>query len=81
MNTSEQVRILANITTKDEAGRHFAEIYSATDIAELESDGLIIINRPTHEATGISYGQEYWSVEVTADGSALVEANPEDWDA
>jgi hypothetical protein len=81
MTTAEQVRILSKITTKNEAGRHFMEIYSTEEIEALEADGLLTINRPIHDATGISYSQEYWSVEVTDDGVALVEANPEDWDA
>ena len=57
------------------------EIYSTSDLEELEAAYLIAIHRPIHDATGISYSQEYWSVEVTNDGVALVEANPEDWDA
>lgn len=84
MTTSEQVRILSKITTKNEAGRHFMEIYSTEALEALEAleaNGLLTINRPIHDATGISYSQEYWSVEVTDDGVALVEANPEDWDA
>ncbi len=79
MNTAEQVRILSKITTNND-GRHFMEIYSTEAIESLEADGLLTINRPIHK-TGISYSQEYWSVEVTDDGVALVEANPEDWDA
>ncbi len=81
MTTSEQVRILSKLCTRNEAGRHFTEVYGDSDLAALEEDGLIIIHRPIHEATGISYSQEYWSVEVTDGGIALVEANPEDWDA
>jgi hypothetical protein len=81
MNTSDQVRILSRITTKNEAGRHFTEIYSGGDLSDLEAAGLLIIHRPIHSSTGIEYSQEYWSVEVTDDGIAIVEANPEDWDA
>lgn len=81
MTTSEQVRILSKLCTRNEAGRHFTEVYDGADLAALEEDGLIIISRPIHEATGIFCSQEYWSVEVTDDGVALVEANPEDWDA
>ncbi len=79
MNTSEQVRILSKITTRDEAGRHFMEIYSPANLESLEAEGLLSIDRPMHEATGLSYSQEHCTVEVTADGVALVEANPEDW--
>jgi hypothetical protein len=81
VNTSEQVKILSKITTNNEAGRHFMEIYSGGDLDELEAAGLLIIHRPIHVGTGINYSQEYWSVEVTDDGIAIVEANPEDWDA
>lgn len=81
MTTSEQIRILSKITTKNEAGQHFMEIYSTEALEALEADGLLTINRPIHGATGISYSQEYWSVEVTDDGVALVEANPEDWES
>jgi len=68
-------RELCTITTRDEAGRHFTEFSSHWK--ELEEAGLIEIGRPVHEATGISYSQEYWSVQVTEDGLAVVEANPE----
>jgi hypothetical protein len=80
MNISKQVRILSKITTRDESGRHFLEIYNTADLQELEAAGLLTIHRPIHGATGISYSEEYWSVEVTDDGIALVEAYPEDWD-
>ena len=80
MKRSEKVRIISKITTRDAAGRHFAEIYSAADLEELEDAGLIEINRPIHEATGIQYGQEEWSVKVTDAGEEMVENNQEDWE-
>jgi predicted dehydrogenase len=76
MTTEQQVSILAVITTSDEAGKHFAEVYDHADLTELEADGLLTISRSVH-ATGIAYSQEYWSVQVTEDGIELVEANPE----
>jgi hypothetical protein len=77
MTTEQQVSILAVITTQDEAGRHFTARYDHDALIELEEAGLLAIRRPVHEATGISYSQEYWSVEVTQAGADLVEANPE----
>lgn len=77
MTTEQQVEILAVITTTNEAGRHFAEVYDYGDLMELEDEGLLEITRPVHEATGIQYSQEYWSVEVAQAGIDLVEANPE----
>jgi hypothetical protein len=46
-------------------------------VDELEDLGLIAIDRPKHEATGIDYDSQYWSLEVTEEGIATVEANPE----
>jgi hypothetical protein len=79
MTTSEQVRILATLTTRDEAGRHFSGLYDLAEIEALENDGLIEIGRPVHCQTGIPYSIENWTVEVTDDGQDLVDANPEDW--
>ena len=76
MTLSDKVRILAKITTRDEAGRHFTSLFRSSDLAELESDGLITIDRPKHH-TGIPYSEEYYTVEVTPDGVDLVEANPD----
>ena len=59
MNTSEQVSILSKITTRNDAGRHFMEIYSLSDLESLEAEGLLSIDRPMHEATGLSYSQEH----------------------
>jgi hypothetical protein len=74
MNIEQQEQILSRITTRDESGTHFTEIYNAGDLAELEAEGLITIHSPKHEATGIPYAQEYWSVEVTDGGVEIVEA-------
>lgn len=77
MTTETQVRILSTLTTRDSSGRHFTSRVSSADIAELEAAGLITVSRPIHEATGIPYCEEHYSVEVTAEGVELVEANPE----
>lgn len=73
--SEDAIRELCTLTTRNEAGRHFTEW--ASHYGELEAAGLIAIGRPVHSATGISYGQEHWSVEVTQDGIDLVDANPE----
>jgi len=77
MTTQEQVTILAVITTTDGAGQHFTSLYAWDELEELERDGLIVIHRPVHEATGMMYSQEYYSIEVTQDGADLVRAHPE----
>lgn len=77
MTTEQQVSILAIITTQDEAGQHFTARHDHDELTELEDAGLLEISRPVHEATGIPYSQEHWSVEVTQAGVDLVEANPE----
>ena len=78
MTTSEKVRILSDLSTRDEAGRHFTSRFNSDDIASLEAEGLIAVSRPIHEPTGIPYGEEYYSVSITEDGVELVDANPED---
>jgi len=79
MIDEEQAYILARIVTRDEDGRHFLEVWPWAALRELEEAGLIEIDRPVHEATGIPYAQEYWSVRVTEDGLGVVEAHPECW--
>ncbi|MEN6549222.1 MAG: hypothetical protein ABFE07_24520 [Armatimonadia bacterium] len=79
MTTEQKVSILAVITTRDEAGRHFTEVYAADDLHELEEEGLLEVNRPVHAGTGIDYSQEHWSAQVTPAGIELVEAHPEYW--
>lgn len=71
----EMIRELCIACTRNEAGKHFTEWMIYAD--ELEQLGLIEINRPKHEATGIDYDSQYWSLEVTEEGVATVEASPE----
>ena len=73
MTTDDLIQILARLTTRDEAGRHFTDTVSHDALAALEADGLIEINRPIHSATGLAYDEQYWSVEVTPAGVDLVE--------
>ena len=77
MNTEEKVQILSEITTRDSAGKHFTEKFSSDDLTALETEGLLTIDRPVHEATGLPYSEEYYRVEITAEGQELVDANPE----
>jgi len=79
MTNEQSVGLLAKITTRDEAGKHFMQLYPYDALQELEKAGLIKITRPVHEATGIRYSEEYWSVEVTEEGQSLVDAYPECW--
>ena len=72
-NASE---ILARITTRNESGVHFTRIFGAAELATLETQGLIKITRPTHADTGLSYSEEYWTVEVTDAGIDYLDANP-----
>lgn len=72
--TKKDLQKLGEITTRDEAGTHFTQIYSDEWLDKMESNGLITINRPIHEPTGIAYSQEYWSVEVTHEGIKQGEA-------
>ena len=71
--TDDMIRLLAVIATHDEAGRHFTEAYPGWD--DLELCGLIDVYRPEHEATGIRYSPEFWTLDVTADGLELVAAS------
>ena len=56
--------------TRNEAGIHFTEWMDYHQY--LESVGLIRIHRPIHDATGIPYCQEYWTLEVTPLGQDSV---------
>lgn len=69
------IRELCVITTRDDAGRHFTEWSGHWE--SLEEAGFITINRPVHPATGIPYGQDEWSLEVTQEGQDVVDSNPE----
>jgi len=63
----EDAQKLGRITTRDEAGTHFTQIYDVEWLTKMETVGYIKINRPIHQ-TGIPYGQEEWTVEVTPEG-------------
>jgi len=67
MLTAEDRAMLAELCERDEAGRHFTEVYTMDWLLKMESLGYITITRPMHE-TGIMYAPEYWHVTVnTAD--------------
>ena len=73
--TDDQIRELCILTTRDDAGHHFtawSEHYEA-----LEAAGLIEVHRPIHEATGIPYGQDEWTMQITDEGQYVVDSNPE----
>ena len=70
--TTDLIQILARLTNRDEAGRHFTTTVSHDDLDALEADGLIEITRPV-PATGLQYDEQHWSFEVTAAGIVLVE--------
>lgn len=76
MTLEAKVRLLATMTNRDEAGRHFTERYADDELTELEEAGLIAIDKPIHSATGIPYSQDHWHLEVTEEGVDLVQANP-----
>ena len=60
--TAEDRRMIRELATRDETGRHFTETHSAEWLDKMERLGIITISRPTHPSTGIPYSQEYWSV-------------------
>jgi len=64
----DKLKVLGEITTRNDAGRHFTEVYSARDLSELEDLGYIAVRRPVHEATGLHYSMEHWTVHVTDAG-------------
>ena len=74
MTPEERAEVLAVIVNRDEAGRHFTEVWDWDTLNELEEAGLIYIDRPIHEPTGIPYSEEYYSVTVTEAGQELVDA-------
>jgi hypothetical protein len=77
MTTQEQVASLSTMTGRDEAGRHFTARYPDDVLSELEAEGLILISRPVHPRTGLTYSEENWTVEVTEKGVDLVRSYPE----
>ncbi len=71
---SEAFTELQIACTRNEAGIHFTEWMDYFEY--LESVGLISVHRPIHEATGIPYSQEHWTLEVTALGqNSVLELN------
>jgi hypothetical protein len=74
--TPEDARLLGQLTTRDEAGTHFTQnpLFPNTWLEKMEAAGFIEINRPVHGPTGIAYGQDEWSVEVTPAGVEAGEA-------
>jgi hypothetical protein len=68
--------ILARIATRNEAGTHFTQVFSADELAPLEDQGLIEITRQIHAASGIKYSQEDWTVDLTVAGLEYLDANP-----
>ena len=73
--TDDQIRELCTITTRDETCRHFTSRYD--HYLELEAMGLLSIHRPIHAATGIPYGEDAWTCEVTRDGQHAVDNRPD----
>ncbi len=64
MITRQDKLDLGTITTRDESGKHFTELHSAEWLDAMEDAGFLEIVKPVHEATGIPYSQEEWSVKV-----------------
>lgn len=74
MISMEDIRKLGCITTRDEAGTHFTQKHSADWLKRMSDAGLVEITKPVHEATGIQYSEEFWTVSVTEKGVELGEA-------
>lgn len=62
--TAEDRRLLGELCTRSDSGKHFTETFPAEWLDRMEDAGIITISRPTHSATGIPYSQEYWSVGI-----------------
>jgi hypothetical protein len=69
--SEDMISELCVATTRNEAGRHFTEWMNHLDA--LEAAGLVRVDRPVHDATGIPYDEQYWSIEVTEKGMLLVD--------
>ena len=69
--TDKMIEELSLIATRNEHGQHFAEW--SEHYEALERAGLIRINRPVHEPTGVPYSIEHWTLEVTPAGQAVVD--------
>lgn len=75
-NTHEAaIKELCSMSHTNEAGQHWTEYVEHFDT--MEEEGWIVIERPVHEATGIEMDQRFWKFEITDEGMAVVEANPE----
>jgi hypothetical protein len=70
--TQDMIDELGTITTRNEQGQHFTAYSEHWET--LEEDGLIQVTRPVHPATGIPYGQETWTVEVTEQAQEMLAA-------
>jgi hypothetical protein len=72
MLTLNAIVELCEITTRDSAGRHFTQFSSHWEL--LEKMGFLCVHRPVHQATGLHYGDDHYSVTVTDSGLELIEA-------
>ena len=75
--TDDMIRALCVITTRNDAGRHFTEVYDADLLVDLETLELIEVSRPIHEPSGVMYDRNEWSVQITDAGQDLVDTHPE----
>jgi len=62
------VEILGVITTKNEKGQHFTQLYPSIAIEMLEARNWVKVNKPIHEKTGLYYNEEHYTIEVTEQG-------------
>lgn len=63
--TAADRRMLGNLTTRDESGRHFSELVDMDWLFKMEDAGYVTIDRPVHAATGIPLGIDQWTLEVS----------------
>lgn len=73
--TDAMIAELCEMTTRDEAGVHFTE--NREYYTDLERLGLIQINRPIHEQTGMDYDISYWTISFTPEALEVIDAHPE----
>lgn len=71
--TQKDARLLGKLTTRDEAGTHFTQLYPDEFLDRMEKAGYIEIIKPVHDC-GIAYGQDEWGVRVTEAGIEAGEA-------
>lgn len=71
---SEAFTELQDACTRNDAGVHFTERMDFEILNYLENQGLIEINRPVHEWSGIPYSQEHWSLLVSDLGNAVLKS-------